>query len=453
MTGLHESERNNYAALFRVGGSVESRFVSEDEEAEESSLSEAGVLAEKQKVEPSYLSLRGLTRTYATILYRELDVSLNPVTNSTADILGLARMDESELASIIREPIHVRSSVESDVDILLEESEPAAGRFDIEIRRGVGLEERSKFFNENVQNVFNAIMQKVNLAESTKAMQEIIEGKDTDVSGNVSLRRLMASNRLAKIPEIERQRKREPEQYYEDLLEIRLLTTILGIEEVDEINAPELIDFWRSRSRSHANVIELFLYMVERKRLVSGAERLHYHYSADSMIRYGLKQDKPDTLHEEVTRSAKSILSTSLRMKSDRVDLFFNPEDSQLNQLKMLYIAWISSYPDLVDVRRHAKSIFSRKFETNHDRIKAMQEIYRVAQKNLEDEAERHQRATTSDSWDSFGVIDYDLGIPDELDEYNKKLIFYRTAWLLGKYLFTAEKIDEAISHAGKVFI
>ncbi|HET9721709.1 MAG TPA: hypothetical protein VFP32_01625 [Candidatus Saccharimonadales bacterium] len=447
-----DRERSNYSALFTIGAAAESRVLNPKEAQREMAQTALESLVRKQAIESPYLAIRGLTRYIAITLFNELDTNLNPLTHHPGGLLGLARMDETGLASIVRDPILIRTDSEADVDISLEESEPGAGRFDLEVRRGPGLEEDPLTFSKNLHSAFDVIMRQIDLRRASSYSQQLIEGRTENDTAIMPLRRLMAKNRLAVIPQIEARRRKEPEQYYEDLLEIKLLATVLGIEELDEVDNRELVDFWRSRDRSQADVIKLFFYITDRKKQVSAAENPFHRYTADNLIRYGIKKSESVKLTKEVEDGAKDVLTRVIRINPQKATQFFGPKESELNKLKMLYIAWLARYGELVDVRRGAIKVFGTKFETNHDRISAMQDVYKVAINNIEEEANRHKKINSSDSWGTFGVVDYDLSIPEELDEYNKKLNFYRTAWLLGKYLFTSEKIDEAMHQAEKVF-
>src|SRR6266480_4333174 len=121
MTYSQGNFKENNSALARIGVVQEARYVPDVEQ----NMTPLETLVEGQSIKPAELVIKGLTRVYAVVLVRELDKHLNPLTFLDEDIVApLAYMDEATLASIEREPLHIRTDIDADYDVLLQESAP-----------------------------------------------------------------------------------------------------------------------------------------------------------------------------------------------------------------------------------------------------------------------------------------------------------------------------------------
>src|SRR5579862_3366511 len=145
--------KENHAALMKVGVKQEARYVHEDVIRFSDLEAVPG-----GRIQPAELAVRGLNRLYAVILFEELDRTLNVLSDESDVATPLRYMDETSLASIEREPIHIRTDVNSEFDILLQESAPGTGRFDLEVRRGPELDESAIDSRDTLHSAYNAIM-------------------------------------------------------------------------------------------------------------------------------------------------------------------------------------------------------------------------------------------------------------------------------------------------------
>ena len=451
--------RENYTALLNVGVNAESRVVwpaSEEEKKLDERLSHVEKLlktaeANNSGVQPAELTLNGLIRTYAVIIFSELDKRLNEYTYTKQKLARIALMDEPTLASIERDPIYIRSAPDAGADIELMESGPGEGRFELHVRKGPQYEEDPDLFNRHVNSVFNVIMEDIDLSQVPNLVDDIIQEESEENVKPSTIRRLVISNRLdTRLDTLihnGKPAKRESEGFYEKLQEIRILMEILGIKDADEVDSHTAVRFWETMGQSHVNVINLFFYINTRKQQVTRSANPYHHIMFDDCIRYSRKIKNPDSLQMVLEQKSKEVMVSNLALRGGQIEGFYQEDESQIDRLRMLYISWLVGSKDLVGVNRAAKQVLKRANLVPYDnRIKAMHDIYAVAKKDLKEEGERHEKGISEDTWDSWGVIDYDRTIPGEVDEYLKVANFFTTASLLGKYLFTNDKLDEELA-------
>lgn len=437
--------KENQAALRAIGATEE-----KSELGSERPLPTFEALAKRQTIDPAVLAIRGLTRSYAVTIFSELHKNLNPLTSQEEDLLlPLLAMDEAELASIERPPVYIRTKPESDFDIQLQESEPGRVRFDIEVRKGPGFNDSPASVAETIYSTYDAIMGEINLRNvalgARAGMEQQPKEEITEQVSDSPQRRLSVKHRTSKAASRRPFARAETKNYYDDLEEARFLTDILGIEGIEEQSSEVLVDFWRSRQRSHIAVIDLFMYVVTRKQEIHEAPGGHFHYTFSDLLQYGARQNDQLKLRRELEDQSLEAMSSLIKILPNIAKGYFQSADTELDKLRIRYITWLSRYPSLVGIRRKAREVLRQPSLTHDQQTARLQELYRVIDSDLNEELQRHTTKVTREVWSTFGEIEYDKDIPGELDAYNTKLNFYRTAILLGKYLFTSESMDEAI--------
>lgn len=394
---------------------------------------------------PSELVLRGLTRAHGLILYRELDKSLNPLTNQSTEVVEIAKMDEAALASIERPPIYLRTDIDTDYDISLEENEPGAGRFDLEIKRGKKGEEEY-IASRAIHGYFQALMQSLDLRAASGLISGMaLEDPESLAFEKVAPRRLKAENRMRNLRRAVAPRK-EPE-YANQLTEIYFLGNMLNLVDIEQVSSESLMDFWKDREFNHLNVVELFLFVVNRKQEIREAPGTHYNqYFERDMVAYAGKY-RAEVVRKKMERATTHTMQTKFGMLPHRAAFVYGSIRTPLDRLRLEYLSWLAGYPDL-DISRFARQAFRRPINSHDDLVTITRNIYGYALKHLEREIDTH-RGKVGEVWETFEDIeyerDYDKTIPNELEAYNQKMRFLNVAWMLGKYLFTTEKLDEAL--------
>jgi hypothetical protein len=441
MASGYGNSKDNYSILLSTGAYLGP--VPIEHEPEHSSLER---IAKKTKVQPALLSINGLIRAHAAILYSELDRHLNPLTFRDGDILSLARMDEAEVASIERSPVYIRTAAESDYDILLQESEPGVGRFELEIKQGLVTDEDAMTFIRQLNLGFMAVMESINLKQAATELERLIApGEAEGQACEVQYRRFSARNRLDKPIKVSPKRG-ESQQFRDDLQEMRMLMGIFAVE--DAAAQPEkLIELWEKRGRNHIEMVNLFMYIVGRKQELRETPGAHFHYSVDDFSNYSPKHDGFE-LQNILAQRSRTVMSEKLRLTSGRIDYLYGLVDSDVDVSRLHYLAWLAGYPGMPKTATEMRKLFNQEVENSYEMMGTMQRLFQTASKELRGETLLHRMKMSEDYWSDYGAIDYDKEIPDELDAYNVKLLFLRSAWLLGGYLFTKEKLDTYMQKA-----
>lgn len=437
--------RENHAALLRINVSEEARVIYPNE----TGLTVEEGSQRQRLVRPPDLVIRGLTRAYGIVLFNELNKNLNPFTSQNEDLTApLQFMDEATLASIEREPIQIRSEEDSEFDILLEESEPGAGRFDLEIKKGPASKEDAIEARDTLHSAFNAVMSeveltKVSLDDYGQVLPEA-ESMDEQVEVQVPPRqKLSAINRSNRVTAKSRFQRPEAKQFSDDVQEIKFLMEILGIDGADEARSSELVEFWKNRGRDHIAIIDLFMFVVERKRELHTSSGPQYHVTFEEMKQYGGKKPDQIALRRELEDKSLEHMSDDFRMLRPDASHFLQSAQSELDKLRLRYVTWLASYPDLVGVRRKARELFMNASISPEGLAHILGQVYEIAVTELDAEADSQEKTITDEAWSTFGGIEYYKDIPTEVEAYNDTLNFYRTASLLGRYLFTMDNMDE----------
>ncbi|MBX4201371.1 hypothetical protein KW803_00545 [Candidatus Saccharibacteria bacterium] len=441
-----ENFRKNFESLMRTGAVPSSRAAAYPNIYAESTAED---LLKKSIIPPAEIAIRGLNRLYAVTLFRELDTNLNVQSDADKDRAAhLAAMSESSLYAIDREPIYVRTEIGSEFDILLQESEPGTGRFDLEIRQGLADAEDYTSFRSYLHTAYNGIISSIDLSKSSlepepvEISSELIEAVKPPANGIE--KRLSVWSRTKRKKEKGFLKPEERRKFSDDLEEITFVLDILGIDDLENNDQKSLVNFWREINRDYISAIDVFMYMSRRAQELKRVNTLAIPYPASEYFVYAKEWDKDD-LRMTLERDSISFMTENLQVLTSKAVEYFDPTVSETDRVRLRYLTWLASDPSMTAVKNKAREVLRQNLNPYADEFSTkIGKIYEIANDQLLLLRSDLLKGTGADTWAPDQLV-FDKTIPSELYEYNRLIDFYNTAIYLGKYLFTNEDMDTYI--------